>query len=194
LTLEETDLLIFFIKLTYNLYFFPYERCKRIYLTLLFLYFVFKFCQIILRKTAGSNYIYIVKPVLCDLPREYQNRVKSSSLTSIFTCGARTANPPGAPEFPTAFSGERVALFSFLCNVLLVAVCPFVLLLLIIVLSVLLLLTIILSVLLRLTVSDYPFGIFKPFFLLGFNFLMHRKHHSLIWNRHCLEKLAKIIT
>ena len=49
-----------------------------------------------------------------------------------------------------------------------------VLLLLAIVLSVLLLLTIVLSVLLRYTDSDYPFGIFKLFFLI----IEYKKNHS----------------
>ena len=46
-----------------------------------------------------------------------------------------------------------------LCNVLWIVVCPFVVFLLVIVLS----------ILLRFTSSDYPFGIFKPFVQWGFH-------------------------
>ena len=66
------------------------------------------------------------------------------------TSGAGTTYPSGAPEFSW---GSRYSIFSFMCIVLKIVVCPFVLLLL----------TIVLSVLLRFTDSEYPFGIFKLF-------------------------------
>ena len=64
-----------------------------------------------------------------------------------------TVSTSGAPEFTPGFSGFRVtrSLVLYACFVDLV--CPFVLFLLVIVLS----------VLLRYTDSDYPFGIFKLF-------------------------------
>ena len=78
------------------------------------------------------------------------------------------------PEFIPGFEWRLCSsIFSFLCRVLFIIVCPFFFrplyclsfFLSAIVLSVLLLLAIVLSVLLRFTTSDYPFGIFKYFFL-----------------------------
>ena len=64
------------------------------------------------------------------------------------TSGAGTAYLSGAPEFTPDFQWSN----SFMCNILQIVVCPFVLFLLPIVLSVL-----------QFTDSDYPFGIFKLF-------------------------------
>ena len=63
------------------------------------------------------------------------------------------AYPSGAPEFTAAFSGVRVTRSVVLCVCFVDRRCPFVLFLLVIVLS----------VPLRYTDSDYPFGIFKLF-------------------------------
>ena len=79
----------------------------------------------------------------------------NSNLTGV-TCGAGTASPSGAPAFNPAFSlGSCWSIFGYLCNVLLIVVCPFVLFLLAIVLSVL-----------WVTASDYPFHVFKLFIYL----------------------------
>ena len=62
---------------------------------------------------------------------------------------------PTLPEHMSStqvFNGVRVAILSFLCSVLQIVVCSFVIFLLAIVLSVL-----------RFTEYDYHFGIFKPF-------------------------------
>ena len=56
-------------------------------------------------------------------------------------------------EFTPGFKlASRCSIFSFLCSILWIVVCPFVLFRLVIVLSVF-----------RFTDSDYPFGIFKLF-------------------------------
>jgi len=53
------------------------------------------------------------------------------------TYGAGTANPSGAHEFTLGFQwGSCCSIFSFLCSVLYIVVCPFVLFVLAIVLSV----------------------------------------------------------
>ena len=57
-----------------------------------------------------------------------------------------TAYPSGAPEFIPGFSVFVLLIFSFMCNALLIVVCP----------SVLFLLAIVLSVLLQFMDSDYP--------------------------------------
>ena len=71
------------------------------------------------------------------------------------TSGAGTAHPSGAPEFTPGFQWGSCYSIQFYLYVLFIVVCPFVLFLL----------AIVLSVLLQYTVSDYPFGIFKLFFL-----------------------------
>ena len=69
------------------------------------------------------------------------------------TCGAGTAYLSGGPEFTLGFKWcSYCSIFSFLCKVLQIDVCVFVLFLLGIVLSVL-----------RFTASDDPFDIFKLF-------------------------------
>ena len=68
--------------------------------------------------------------------------------------GAGTAYPSGAPEFTPGFQWDSCcSIFCFLCNVLQITVCPFVLFHL----------PIVFSVRLPFTDSDYPFGIFKLF-------------------------------
>ena len=63
------------------------------------------------------------------------------------TCGAGTAYPSGAPTFTTGFElCSCCSIFSFLCSVLWIVVCP----------SVLFLVAIVLSGLLRFPDSDYP--------------------------------------
>jgi len=82
------------------------------------------------------------------------HRVCNKSNTTGATCVAETAHPSRAPEFiPCFYWCSCCSIFSFLCNVLLIADCPFVLILLTIVLSVL-----------RFMTSDSPFDIFKLFF------------------------------
>ena len=72
------------------------------------------------------------------------------------TSGARKSYSSAAPAFTAGFQwGSCYSIFSFMCNVLQIVVCP----------CVLFLLVIVLSVLLRITDSDYPFGIFKLFLL-----------------------------
>ena len=79
------------------------------------------------------------------------------------TSGAGIAYLSGAPEFTPAFYwGSCCSIFSFMCSVLQIVVCHFVLFLLAIVLSVL-----------RFTDSDYPFGIFKLFLDVQFLDLTH---------------------
>ena len=70
--------------------------------------------------------------------------------TTGFARGAGTAHPSGVhPRFQW---GSCSSIFCFLCNVLYIVVCP-------------VLLAIVLFVL-RFTDSDYPFGIFKLFYIL----------------------------
>ena len=79
------------------------------------------------------------------------------------TCGAGNACPSREPEFTPGFLGSYYSIFSFLSIGLHTIVCPFVLFLLSIVLSVL-----------RFTASDYPFDIFKLFFLSSADYLYIR--------------------
>ena len=54
--------------------------------------------------------------------------VSFDSNTTDVTCGAGTANPSGVPEFiPGVKWGSCCSICSFLCNVLQIVVCPFVL-------------------------------------------------------------------
>jgi hypothetical protein len=46
--------------------------------------------------------------------------VSFNSNTTDIVCGGGTASSSGAPEFTPVFSGVRVALSNFVCNVLLV--------------------------------------------------------------------------
>jgi len=70
------------------------------------------------------------------------------------TSGAGTAYTSEVPEFIPVFSGVRVTRVLALCVCFVDRFCPFLLFLLVIVLSVL-----------RFTDSDYPFDIFKLFLL-----------------------------
>ena len=80
------------------------------------------------------------------------HRVCNQNNTTGEISGAGAIFPSGAPDFTPGFQwGSCYSIFSFMCNVLQIVVCPFVLFLL----------AIVLSVLLRFTDSDYPFGIFK---------------------------------
>ena len=76
------------------------------------------------------------------------------------TSGEGTAYISGTPEFTPVFSGVRqcYSIFSFMCNVLQIVVCPFVLFIL----------GIVLSVLLRFMDFDYPFGIYKDLYIVGY--------------------------
>ena len=75
-----------------------------------------------------------------------------SNMTGV-TRGAGTAFSFGALEFTLGFQWSLCcSIFSFLCSVLQIIVCPFVLFLLAMVVSVL-----------RFMSDDYPFGIFKLF-------------------------------
>ena len=88
------------------------------------------------------------------LPIPEEGESQSQINTMGATSGAGTAYPSGVPEFTPRFQWVSCySIFSFMCNVLQIVVCP----------VVLFLLTIVLSVLLRFTDSDYPFGIFKLF-------------------------------
>ena len=84
----------------------------------------------------------------------------SSVLCSLFkkhdgvTSGAGTVHPSGAPEFIPGFQwGSCYSIFGFLCSVLQIVVCSFVLFLF----------AIVLSVLFSIYYSDYLFGIFNLF-------------------------------
>ena len=68
---------------------------------------------------------------------------------------------PGHMSSPRFVVGPWCSIFSCLWNILYFIVCPFVLFLLVIVLSVL-----------RFTASDYLFDIFKPFMVLGLQYKM----------------------
>jgi hypothetical protein len=76
----------------------------------------------------------------------------NKSNTTDVTNGAGTSYPSGVSEFTSVLVGVHVAP-SFLCSVLYIIVCPFVLFLFAIVLSVLLF-----------TASDYLFGILSLLF------------------------------
>jgi hypothetical protein len=70
------------------------------------------------------------------------------------TCRPGTVYHSEAPEFTrVVYWGSCCSIFNFLCNVVQIIFCPFVLFLL----------AIVLSVLLQITASDYPFAIFKHF-------------------------------
>ena len=74
-------------------------------------------------------------------------RVCNYNNTTGATSGAGTAFPSEAPEFTPGFQwGSYYSIFSFMCNVLQIVVCPFVLFLF----------AIVLSVFLQFTDSDYP--------------------------------------
>jgi len=83
------------------------------------------------------------------------HQICNKSNTSDATSGAGTANLSGAPEFTLVFL--RIVslgqIFCFLCSVLLIIFCPFVLFPL----------TILLPVILQTMVYDYHLGIFKFF-------------------------------
>ena len=80
--------------------------------------------------------------------------MKFKSVTKA-TSEAGTVNPTGASEFtPGCWRVTCCLNFSFLCSVLWIAVCAFVLFPL----------ATVLSVLLRFTESEYPCGIFRLFF------------------------------
>jgi hypothetical protein len=54
------------------------------------------------------------------------HRVCSKNIATCATSGTGTAYPSGAPEFAPGLNGIRVAqLFSFLCSILWIIVCPF---------------------------------------------------------------------
>ena len=74
--------------------------------------------------------------------------VSLNSNTMSVTNGAETANPSGAHEFTSSFSGVRVARSLVLYVVFCISLYVF------------FLLAIVLSVLLRVSDFDYPFGIF----------------------------------
>ena len=88
-------------------------------------------------------------PVLSSV-MTYHRGCNNSNTTAV-ACGTGTAYYSTAPAFTPGFSGIRVA--RFLCSVLKIIFCPFVLFPL----------SIVLSALLRFTASDYPFDIFKLF-------------------------------
>ena len=104
-------------------------------------------------------FIYIY---LC--PTRFLSQMRFVSFNSNKTgvmCGAGTATLPEHMSSPPPFSGVRVAQSSvFLCNVLEIIVCPFVLFLF----------AIVLSVLIWFTVSGYLFGIFQISFFLSLFF------------------------
>ena len=84
-----------------------------------------------------------------------QHRVCNQSNTTSPTSGSGTAYPSGAPVFIPSFRwGSCYSIFSFMCSVYQIVVCPFFRFLL----------DIVLAVPLRFTDSDFPFGIFKLFF------------------------------
>ena len=85
----------------------------------------------------------------------YSNCGKHFPLLSSFMTYHRVCNKSNTTGATGFQWGSCYSIFSFMCNVLQIVVCPFVLFLL----------AIVLSVLLQFTDFDYPFGIFNIFFL-----------------------------
>ena len=128
----------------------PLRYCKIIDYFLIFMFFPLSTIHF------NETHVYNLQSFL-----RICNQINTTGATS----GAGTAYPSGAPEFITGFQwGSCYSILSFMCNVLLIVVCPFVLFLLVIGFS----------VLRRYTNSDYPFGIFKLFLQLLYTLIKER--------------------
>ena len=130
------------------------------------------------KPLGGQNFKSILHP--CSTCRKHfpvlsslmtYHRVCNQRNTTGATSETGTAYPSRAPTFTRGFQwGSPYSICSFLCSVLQIAVCPFVLFLL----------AIVLSVPLRFTDSDYPFGIFTLFLAINQKFILCLHIYCLI--------------